>query len=104
MMPAKICGVTRAEDAILAAELGAAAIGFVFYPKSPRYVDASAAGRISEQLPERVARIGVFVNPDPETLILTAEIARLSHIQLHGEVHRFVASAAAGDQDRAEHG
>jgi phosphoribosylanthranilate isomerase len=64
MIPAKICGITRTEDALVAAELGAAAIGFIFYPKSPRYLDASAAGHISTQLPPDIARVGVFVNPD----------------------------------------
>ncbi|MCI0698196.1 phosphoribosylanthranilate isomerase [candidate division KSB1 bacterium] len=88
MIPAKICGITRAEDALLAAELGAAAIGFVFYPRSPRYIDAIAAGRISEQLPQRMARVGVFVNPDPETMMRTAVMARLTHIQLHGDESR----------------
>ncbi|MGH7602195.1 MAG: phosphoribosylanthranilate isomerase, partial [bacterium] len=85
MIPAKICGITRLEDALLAAELEAAAIGFVFYPRSPRYIDAVAAGRISEQLPQRMARVGVFVNPDPETMICTAKMARLTHVQLHGD-------------------
>ena len=64
MIPAKICGLTRVEDALLAVELGAAAVGFVFYPKSRRYIEASAASRISAQLPSHVARVGVFVNPD----------------------------------------
>jgi phosphoribosylanthranilate isomerase len=85
MIPAKICGITRLEDALLAAELGAAAIGFVFYPRSPRYIEASAAGRISEQLPQLMARVGVFVNPDPETMMRTAEMAHLTHVQLHGD-------------------
>jgi phosphoribosylanthranilate isomerase len=88
MIPAKICGITRLENALLAAELGAAAIGFVFYPRSPRYIDAVAAGRISEQLPQSLARVGVFVNPDPETMMCTAELAHLTHIQLHGEESR----------------
>ncbi|MGH7454011.1 MAG: phosphoribosylanthranilate isomerase, partial [bacterium] len=85
MIPAKICGITRLKDALLTAELGAAAIGFVFYPRSPRYIDAVAAGRISEQLPQRMTRVGVFVNPDPETMIRTAEMTRLTHVQLHGD-------------------
>jgi len=85
MIPAKICGITRVEDALLAAELGAAAIGFVFYSKSPRYIEVSAAGRISAQLPSRVARVGVFVNPDLEFLLFTAKNAQLTHLQLHGE-------------------
>jgi len=85
MIPAKICGITRVEDALLAAELGAAAIGFVFYPKSPRYIEASAAGRISAQLPSHLARVGVFVNPDSEFLFFTAKSVQLTHLQLHGE-------------------
>ncbi len=85
MISTKICGITRLEDAELAVELGAAAIGFVFYPKSPRYIEASAAGRISEKLPKHVAGVGVFVNPDFETLMITAKAAHLTHIQLHGE-------------------
>jgi phosphoribosylanthranilate isomerase len=88
MIPAKICGITRLEDALLAAELGAAAIGFVFYPRSARYIEAAAAERISEQLPQHLARIGVFVNPDPETMTRTAETAQLTHVQLHGEESR----------------
>jgi len=85
MIPAKICGITRVEDALLAAELGAAAIGFVFYPKSPRYIEVSAADHIGKQLPSRVARVGVFVNPDVEFLLFTAKSAQLTHLQLHGE-------------------
>jgi phosphoribosylanthranilate isomerase len=85
MMPAKICGITQAEDAMLAAELGASAIGFVFYSKSPRCIHIDTARRIAAQLPEHVARVGVFVNPDLDTMLLTAEIACLSHIQLHGD-------------------
>lgn len=85
MIPAKICGLTRAEDALLAAALGAAAIGFVFYPKSQRYIEAGVAARISAQLPSHVARVGVFVNPDLEFLLCMAQNAQLTHLQLHGE-------------------
>jgi len=84
-LPVKICGITRMEDALLAVELGAAAVGFVFYPKSSRCMDAETAHRIGQQLPAGVARVGVFVNPDPETLHFTAEVAGLTHIQLHGD-------------------
>jgi len=85
MIPVKICGITRVEDALLAIELGAAAIGLVFYPKSPRCLEAGTAGLISERLPSHVARVGVFVNPDLESMRLIAKNARLTHIQLHGE-------------------
>lgn len=85
MIPAKICGITRLEDALAAAELGAAAVGFVFYARSPRCLDAAKAAHISAKLPSHVARVGVFVNPDLQTLISIAKNAGLTHIQLHGE-------------------
>lgn len=85
MIPAKICGITRADDALLAIELGASAIGFIFYPGSPRYINTDEAARISEHLPAHRARIGVFVNPDLKTLLLTVATARLTHVQLAGE-------------------
>lgn len=85
MIPAKICGITRLADALAAAELGAAAVGFVFYARSPRCLEVAQAARISAKLPPQIARVGVFVNPDLQTLILTAKNAGLTHIQLHGE-------------------
>lgn len=85
MLPVKICGITRADDALLAIELGASAIGFIFYPASPRYINTSDAAKISEHLPVDCARIGVFVNPDLKTLLLTVATARLTHVQLAGE-------------------
>ena len=85
MLPVKVCGITRLEDALLAADLGAAAIGFVFYPKSPRCLNVAAAQRIGGKLPETVARVGVFVNPDLAMLRRTAETAQLTHVQLCGE-------------------
>lgn len=94
MIPAKICGITLVEDALLAVKLGAAAIGFVFYPRSPRNIEAAAAGRISEQLPQCLARVGVFVNPDLETMLRTAETARLTHVQLHGDESRALCGRA----------
>jgi phosphoribosylanthranilate isomerase len=81
----KICGITRLDDALLAAELGAMAVGFVFYPKSPRCMQTESVRRISEQLPPSLARVGVFVNPDPEILRIIAADAQLTHVQLCGE-------------------
>lgn len=85
MIPAKICGITRLADALAAAELGAAAVGFVFYARSPRCLEVAQAAHISAKLPPQIARVGVFVNPDLQTLISTAKNAGLTHIQLHGE-------------------
>ncbi len=80
----KICGITSPEDARLAAEAGADAVGFVFWPQSPRRVDAAAARRIGETLPPSVARVGVFVDATREELVRTAEEAGLDLLQLHG--------------------
>ena len=58
----KICGMTNLEDALVAVEAGADAVGFVFYEKSPRCVTVETAREIVEKLPESVEKIGVFVN------------------------------------------
>jgi phosphoribosylanthranilate isomerase len=80
----KICGITRREDALLAEELGAFAVGFVFYPKSPRYIGPEAAGAISRCLGESIARIGVFVDEEPGRVRETAAAALLTAVQLSG--------------------
>ena len=64
----KICGITNLEDALVAVEAGADALGFVFYEKSPRRVDPAAAREIVAQLPERIEKIGVFVDLAQEQL------------------------------------
>ena len=84
----KICGTTSLEDALLAVEAGADALGFVFYPKSPRYVTPEAAGEIVKALPERVATVGVFLNEAPERVTEIADLVNLSAVQLHGEDYR----------------
>jgi phosphoribosylanthranilate isomerase len=58
----KICGMTNLEDALAAVDAGADAVGFVFYKKSPRNVSPDAASRIVDKLPERVEKVGVFVD------------------------------------------
>jgi phosphoribosylanthranilate isomerase len=80
----KICGITSAEDALLAAEAGADAVGFVFWPKSPRLVDAAAARRIGDVLPASIVRVGVFVDAPRDELARTADEAGLDLLQLHG--------------------
>ncbi len=80
----KICGLTRLSDAQLASELGAFALGFVFYPPSPRAVAPSVAAQIVAQLPEAIWKVGVFVNADACTLRQTAQTVGLTHLQLHG--------------------
>lgn len=81
----KICGVTRVEDAMLAAELGASAIGFVFWPGSARAIDAPRARRIIDGLPPFVTPVGVFVDQPVESVREIAEAAGLRAIQLHGK-------------------
>jgi phosphoribosylanthranilate isomerase len=85
MTEIKICGITRLEDAICAADCGADAVGFVFHPASPRYITAEKAKAIIAELPARVARVGVFVNRPAEEVKRTAEACGLDLIQIHGD-------------------
>jgi phosphoribosylanthranilate isomerase len=81
----KICGVTRVEDALLAARLGADAIGLNFWPRSRRRVDVEQARRIVEALPPLVPAVGVFVNQPRDEILAIAGRARLAVVQLHGD-------------------
>jgi phosphoribosylanthranilate isomerase len=81
----KICGITNLEDARLAAELGANALGFIFYAKSPRSIKPEAARQIIAQLPPLVLSVGVFVNEAAALVLEVAEMVRLDWVQLHGE-------------------
>jgi phosphoribosylanthranilate isomerase len=82
---AKICGITRLEDAELAAELGAWAIGLIRWPHSPRACDHDTAAAIVAALRRRVACVGVFVNATLDEIAEHAEAIPLSLIQLHGD-------------------
>lgn len=82
-MRVKICGLTRAEDAQLADQLGAWALGFIFYPKSKRYITADAAAKVIGALPSSAQPIGVFVNQTQEALGV-AKSSGLKGLQLHG--------------------
>jgi phosphoribosylanthranilate isomerase len=81
----KICGITRAEDAMLAVELGAGALGFVFWPGSPRYIAPESARAIVGALPPFVTPVGVFVNQPPDAVNAIADRAGLGAVQLHGD-------------------
>ena len=83
-MMVKICGVTNVEDAQAAIDAGAAAIGFNFYPKSPRYLTADRAASIAAQLSPQILKVGVFVDAPANTLRDTAAAAGLDIVQLHG--------------------
>lgn len=80
----KICGITRQEDALMAAELGANALGFVFWPGSPRFVDPTAARTIIRALPEKVVAVGVFVDQPAEQVEAISRDVGLGAVQLHG--------------------
>jgi phosphoribosylanthranilate isomerase len=79
----KICGITTIGDALSAAELGASAIGLIFWPSSPRCVDVATARSIVQALPPFVAVVGVFVNQEDARRI--AEQAGIHVMQLHGD-------------------
>lgn len=86
MVRVKICGITNIEDALQSIDAGAHALGFNFYPQSPRYVEPSAARRIVEQLPASILCVGVFVNlPDAEQVKRVASEAAVQAVQLHGD-------------------
>ena len=80
----KICGITRTEDALAAVAQGVDALGFVFYPPSPRYVTPTQAAAIIANLPPLVTTIGLFVNLPTEQIHQTITQARLDCVQLHG--------------------
>jgi phosphoribosylanthranilate isomerase len=85
MVKIKICGITNLADALLAAELGADALGFIFYPKSPRKVEPEVARAIIAQLPPFVASVGVFVDEEASMVQdLVAQVG-LDWVQLHGQ-------------------
>ena len=84
MTPVKICGITRVEDAALAAELGATWIGFVFWPGSPRFVTRAAAADILAAMPPHLTGVGVFVDQPPAEVEATAAQVGLGAVQLHG--------------------
>ena len=77
--------MTNLEDALVAVEAGADAVGFVFYEKSPRFVTVETAREVVEKLPERIDKIGVFVNEAPERVSTIAGQARLTAVQFHGD-------------------
>jgi phosphoribosylanthranilate isomerase len=81
----EICGITRVEDALAAARLGADAIGLVFAEKSPRRVDLAQAVSIVRALPPFVATVALFVNPDPAEVAEVVRNLRPSLLQFHGE-------------------
>ena len=100
----KICGITNLEDAHIAVDAGADAVGFVFYEKSPRKVDVETAGNIAAQLPRRLEKVGVFVDQTAEQIRETVKRVGLGAVQIHGATgvlarQAAVPQALAGESD-----
>ena len=81
----KICGITRPQDALLAAQSGADAIGLVFFPGSPRAVNIDRAQQIIEELPPFVSKVGLFVNASAAEIDTVLENVSLDILQFHGD-------------------
>lgn len=81
----KICGFTREEDLAAAIDAGADAIGLVFYPSSPRFVDLARAAELARLVPPFVTIVGLFVNADAATIRATLAAVPIHLLQFHGD-------------------
>jgi phosphoribosylanthranilate isomerase len=81
----KVCGITRLGDALHAVQQGATALGFVFWPASPRAIGVEAAREIVSALPAHVTSVGVFVNESPYGVERVLEQTGIRAVQLHGD-------------------
>jgi phosphoribosylanthranilate isomerase len=81
----KICGITNLDDALDASDAGANALGFVFYPKSPRHVTAETARSIVASLPQQIEKVGVFVNETADHVRDIVKHVGLTTVQLSGD-------------------
>lgn len=85
MTATKICGITRAQDALAAARCGAHAVGFVFYAPSPRHVSAECAADLRRILPPFVMSVGLFVDASADEVAQTLAHAHVDLLQFHGD-------------------
>lgn len=81
----KICGITNSEDALVAIDAGADALGFNFYPKSKRYLDPEKAIKLMEDIPPNVLKVGVFVNEKETVIQNLCQYLSLDYLQFHGD-------------------
>jgi len=87
-MRVKICGITTYEDAIMAIEAGADALGFVFYEPSPRYITPADAHAIIKQLPPFVEKVGLFVNAKSDLINQQSQESGITLAQIHFEASK----------------
>ncbi len=85
-MRVKICGITNAEDAILCSQLGADALGFIFYKESKRNITYSKAEEIIQQLPSFIVKVGVFAEQQADAINTISKRIGLNAVQLYGDV------------------
>jgi len=85
MTEVKICGITRLEDALVCAEAGVDALGFIFHEKSARYIDPRRAAKMAHHIPPRIVRVGVFVDSPPDQVRHIALEVGLDMFQFHGQ-------------------
>lgn len=81
----KICGLTRPQDVRAVVNAGADAIGFVFYPQSPRFVSSDSAAALAQWVPPLVTRVGLFVNAEPVDVKAVLAQVPLELLQFHGD-------------------
>ncbi len=84
-MKIKICGITRAADALAAVRCGADAIGFIFFQSSPRYIPPAKAAEIVGALPASVLAVGVFVDASRDSIVDAVRVSGIGALQLHGD-------------------
>ena len=96
MVKVKICGITNVRDARAAVRLGADALGFNFFPRSPRYVEPPRVRAILAALPPFVTAVGLFVNESADTVRRVCDQVGLLTVQLHGEERPSVVDALRG--------
>ena len=92
-MRVKICGITNYEDAIMAINSGADALGFVFYPSSPRYITPESAALIIHKLPPFVEKVALFVNEKADFINQACQVSGATLAQLHFEVEETLLNA-----------
>ncbi|SRR6266849_7929778 len=85
MVRIKICGITNSADALAAVDAGANLLGFNFYEKSARFINAADAEKIRQQLPKKVEAVGIFVNALPADVTALRNSLKLDAAQLHGD-------------------